>query len=164
MNATQNRNQPHARPYLSQRLIRGLDRVGKWLGRESSQPSHLQVGRAGEEAAFFHLRRLGYVIVARNWRTQSLRGDLDLVGWHEGTLCFIEVKTRSQRDIVPAEFAIDDAKQRMLRRMAQAWVRHSPVSENVPKRFDAVAVYPTAGQPEVEVFRNAFSWQRPSSW
>jgi putative endonuclease len=153
--------------YFSELIIRVLDRIGRWLGRKSVQPAHLRVGRAGEEAALFHLRRMGYVIVARNWRTRRLRGDLDLVGWHEGSLCFIEVKTRSQRDIVPAEFAIDSAKQNMLRRMARAWLQnwlsHHPATQRVPKRFDAVSVYLDGAQPEIEVRCNAFPWHK-NAW
>jgi len=152
---------PHPKPYIAERIIHLLQKFAAWRGLKSLLPAHLEVGRAGEEAAFFHLRRSGYVIVARNWRTQRLRGDLDLIGWHEGTLCFIEVKTRSQRDIVPAEFAIDEAKRRMLRRMARAWLRQCKWAEKAPKRFDSVAVYLTDTQPEIELRRNAFAWDNP---
>jgi putative endonuclease len=154
---------PRTKPYLSERIIRVLDWFGVRLGRKSSQPAHLNVGRAGEEIAYFHLRRLGYIIVARNWRTQRLRGDLDLIGWHEGTLCFIEVKTRSRRDSYPAEFAIDEAKRKMLRRMAHAWLRHCPGAEQASKRFDAVSVYLTGASPEIEVRQSAIAWQI-SAW
>ena len=54
--------------------------------------------------------RLGYIIVARNWRTARHRGELDLIGWERNVLCFIEVKTRTSRDVKPAEAAVDRGK------------------------------------------------------
>ena len=152
-----------SRPYFSERLIAWIDGIGARLGRKSALPEHLVVGRAGEEAAMFHLRRMGYTIVASDWRSARLRGDIDLIGWHEGTLCFIEVKTRSQRNIVPAAFSIDDGKRNMLRRMARAWVKHCAWAEKEPKRFDVVSVYLNGASPEIEVQRNAFAWHKPEN-
>src|SRR5271154_103436 len=86
------------------------------------QPAHLELGRRGEEAAYFYLRRLGYVVVARGWRTAKVRGDLDLVAWEGVTLCFIEVKTRSSRNVATAESAVDEDKTRVLRRMARQYL------------------------------------------
>lgn len=62
--------------------------------RRQAEPAHLATGRHGELAAFFYLRRQGYIVVARGWRSGRLRGDIDLIAWHGETLCFIEVKTR----------------------------------------------------------------------
>ena len=62
-------------------------------------PGHLFTGRRGEEEAYFHLRQLGYVMVARNYRSARSRSELDLVAWDDATLCFIEVKTRTTRAI-----------------------------------------------------------------
>ena len=78
-----------------------LDHAAKWLPQREA--AHLATGRSGEDAAYFHLRKLGYVMAARNWRTVSRRGELDMVGWDGETLCFIEVKTRGTRSVVPAE-------------------------------------------------------------
>jgi putative endonuclease len=59
------------------------------------RPAHQQTGRRGEEAAYFFLRKLGYVMVARNYRTPRRRGEIDLIGWDDDVLCFVEVKTRT---------------------------------------------------------------------
>ncbi|MDT7811387.1 MAG: putative endonuclease, partial [Acidobacteriaceae bacterium] len=80
------------------------DRLG--IGRAA----HLELGRRGEEAAFFYLRRHGYIVVARDWRSGKARGDLDLVAWEGDTLCFIEVKTRGSRNVATAESAVDHDK------------------------------------------------------
>jgi hypothetical protein len=55
-------------------------------------PDHLRTGRRGEEDASFYLRRRGYIMVARNFRTPNRRGEIDLIGWHEDVLCFVEVR------------------------------------------------------------------------
>ncbi|MGB8008858.1 MAG: YraN family protein [Terriglobales bacterium] len=120
-------------------------------------PQHQITGRRGEEDAYFHLRRLGYTIIARNFRCPNHRGELDLVGWDGDVLCFIEVKTRTSRDFKPAEAAVDRDKQKELSLVARDFVRHLPAS--CQWRFDVLAVYYDEGQsrPSFELFRNAFS-------
>jgi putative endonuclease len=142
----------------SERTIAVLDRIASVLGRTDSRAKHLSVGAAGEEAALFHLRRLGYTILAHNWRTSSLRGDIDLVALHQSAICFIEVKSRSARSIVSAAFAVDDAKCRMLRRMARAWLRQTRTDASIPTRFDVVSVYFDQAEPRIEVLQDAFPW------
>jgi putative endonuclease len=122
-------------------------------------PQHLLTGERGEDLAFFHLRSKGYTVVARRWRSERLRGDLDLVAWDGDTLVIVEVKTRTARDLVPADFAVDDDKQRMLRRMSAAYVRQFPERhrERVPVRFDVLSVYAIGESVEFEHFMDAFS-------
>src|SRR3954471_3049485 len=69
--------------------------------RAKGDPIHLEVGRRGEELAYFYLREQGYTVVARNWRNPRRKGELDIVGWHEQVLCFVEVKTRTKKAFVP---------------------------------------------------------------
>src|SRR5271154_465903 len=111
-------------------------------GMRSVAP-HLATGERGEREALFHLRKMGYTIVGRRWKSAKLWGDVDLIGWDGPTLCFIEVKTRSGRDAMPAESAVDRDKQEMLRRMARAYLRGFPekLRAEVPVRFDVVSVY-----------------------
>ena len=121
---------------------------------------HLATGLKGEREALFELRRMGYTIVARRWRNAKLRGDVDLIGWEGDWLCFIEVKTRTERTAVPAEFAVDSDKQEMLRKMARAYLRGFPekLREEVPVRFDVLSVYLLPTGVEFELYRGAFGW------
>ncbi len=41
--------------------------------------------------------------VARNFRLPNRGGEIDLIGWDRDVLCFIEVKTRTTRNVKPAE-------------------------------------------------------------
>jgi putative endonuclease len=143
-----------------------FERTTVWLDRQAarkagqSRPAaHLTTGVRGEDAAYFHLRRLGYIVVARRWRSPRLRGDIDLIGWDGESLCFIEVKTRSSRTFQPAEVAVDREKRKTLCRMAREYVRHMENLERIPVRFDVVSVYFPSGKPEFEVFRGAFASQ-----
>jgi putative endonuclease len=141
---------------MTQAILRALDwLIARTLSPEDV-PEHLRTGRRGEEDAYFYLRRRGYTIVARNYRSPHHRGELDLVGWELDVLCFIEVKTRTTRDIKPAEAAVDRDKQRELARVARDFLRHMPAS--APWRFDVLAVYYDGGssRPAFELFQNAF--------
>ena len=140
-------------------VLRWLD---EWGWRRRKVPEHLAVGLRGEREALFHLRGLGYVVVARRWRTAKLRGDVDLIGWDGDRLCFVEVKTRTGRDgMDPAEAAVDEPKREMLRRMARAYGKRFPAKlrGEVAVRFDVVSVYLQPTGVEFEVYRGAFGWQ-----
>ena len=64
-------------------------------------PAHLRTGKLGEEKAYFYLRRLGYTVVSRNFRSSRCRGEIDLIAWDKDVLCFIEVKTRTTLAVKP---------------------------------------------------------------
>jgi putative endonuclease len=146
---------------LTQNLLRGLDRViSKTSAKDTQTPAHQRTGRRGEEDAYFYLRRRGYVMVARNFRTARHHGEIDLIGWDKDVLCFVEVKTRTTRDVKPAEAAVDREKRRAIRTVARDYLRLLPerqFSEPPQWRFDVVTVYYEGrpGLPTFELFQNA---------
>jgi putative endonuclease len=140
-----------------ERMLGRLERL-----RRGPIAPHLQTGLRGEQAALFELRRRGVVVVARRWGSAKLRGDVDLIGWDGGTLCFYEVKTRTKRDMTPAEAAVDDLKRDMVRGLARAYLHRFPERERatIPVRFDVVSVYILSGVVGgSEVFEGAFGWR-----
>jgi putative endonuclease len=141
---------------ITQAVVRVLDWVAERTLAPDDIPAHQRTGRRGEEYAYFYLRRLGYVMVARNFRSPRRRGEIDLIGWEKDVLCFIEVKTRTTRDVKPAEAAVDRDKQRGLAAVAEEYLRH--MAPSCRWRFDVVTVYYEAqsSQPLIELFRNAF--------
>lgn len=108
---------------ITRAAIKALDGVAGRVLPKSRRAAHLEVGRKGEEEAYFQLRRLGYVMVARNYRSPRSKGEIDLVGWDGEVLCFVEVKTRTTRAVAPAEAAVDEDKQRELRAVAREYLR-----------------------------------------
>ncbi len=96
------------------------------------------LGRAGERMAEEHLRRLGFDVLERNYRTRW--GELDLVAFDGRTLVFCEVKARRAGTGQPFD-ALHRGKQRQVRRMAASWLAersHRPRAADL--RFDAIGV------------------------
>jgi putative endonuclease len=143
---------------LVQSAARALDKVSEAIGHKEKTAAHLLTGQAGEDAAYFHLRQLGYIMVARNWRVPSCKGELDLVAWDGEVLCFVEVKSRTTHDVKPAEAAVDEHKRRELAAMARNFLHRLRRDKPPACRFDVVSVYfSTGAPPEITLFKNAFS-------
>lgn len=147
---------------LQRRRLLQLTRFAHRLHPPPARTANLRTGERGEFEALFFLRGLSYTVVERRWRSPELNGDLDLVAWDGSTLCAIEVKTRTTRDLTPAASAIDETKRNMLRRMARAYLRSLPGQRDTPilLRFDVVSVYLIGPAPretvECELIRDAF--------
>ena len=139
---------------LTQTVIRSLDWLAGRYRPPDPRPLHQRTGTRGEDDAYFHLRKLGYVIVARNFRSPRCRGEIDLIGWDGNLLCFIEVKTRTSRDVKAAEAAVDRHKRRELAEVAREYRRLVPPS--CQWRIDIVSVYydRSTARPQIELFRN----------
>jgi putative endonuclease len=116
-------------------------------------PDHA-LGRLGEDMAHRHLRRNGYTIVARNYRTRSGSGEIDLVAWEGAALVFVEVKSRRTDEFGPPERNVDLEKRRHIVRAARDYVRRAEVPwSNV--RFDIVTVL-LKNIPVVRLQKDAF--------
>jgi putative endonuclease len=141
---------------LTRVTVRLLDGLAARTLAPVDRSEHHQTGRRGEEDAYFFLRKFGYVIGARNYRSPRRRGEIDLIDWDDEVLCFIEVKTRSSHHVKPAEVAVDQDKQRELQGVGREYLRRLP--SNLQWRFDVVSVYyenPSASA-RIELFENAF--------
>jgi putative endonuclease len=109
----------------------------------------------GEDLAHRYLRRHGCTVVARNYRTRSGSGEVDIVAWHGPTLVFVEVKTRSTEEYGAPERAVDAEKMFRVQRAANDYARRAGV---LPERmrFDIVSV--ALGQmTQVDWIRDAFA-------
>jgi putative endonuclease len=118
----------------------------------------LAAGRRGEDLAHRYLRRLGYVIVARNYRLSSGEAEADLIARDGEDLVIVEVKTRATDEFGPPEGAVTPEKQRHLLRVAREYARKSDTPwERV--RFDVVSIV-LRRKPEITVLRGAFRIDR----
>jgi putative endonuclease len=143
----------------AERALAGLEWIAGRRKRAAALPAHLLTGLEGEDAAFFYLLRKGYVVVARRWSSGDVDGDVDLIAWQGTLLCFVEVKTRTARDMTPAETAVDSHKRAILRRLARRYVRQLPQETAPQVRFDVLSVYLVPGEEKEFVhFENAFGW------
>jgi putative endonuclease len=102
------------------------------------------IGALGERLAADHLRRAGYRIVERNYRTRY--GELDIVADCDECIVFCEVKTRVVgRANGPAALdSIGVDKRRRVRAMAAQWLSERRAALSQPwraeMRFDAIGI------------------------
>ena len=113
----------------------------------------LSLGRMGEELAVARLKAMKYKIIERNYRCPL--GEVDIIAKEEGTLVFVEVKTRATKDFGGPAAAVNERKQRQLSRVALMYLNQKKVKD-APARFDVVAVDLSGLQPRIEVIQNAF--------
>lgn len=115
---------------------------GQGKGRDA-RPGPSERGALAEAQALAHLQRQGLVLVQRNYRVArgpSRRGgEIDLIlRDRDGTLVFVEVRSRAQGRHGGAAASIGPAKRASLVFAAQSYLlRCSPLP---PCRFDVVAV------------------------
>jgi Holliday junction resolvase-like predicted endonuclease len=111
-----------------------------------------RTGIRGETYAYWFLRAQGYVMVARNFITPGLKGEIDIVGYDGSTLAFVEVKTRSASDNpsdnAPPELAVDDEKQQNVTRLATRFSAARRVDLD-HCRFDVVAIETRPGRAPI---------------
>ena len=96
-----------------------------------------RIGAEGEDLATDYLRDNGYLVVERNWRRGS-HIELDIVAEREGTLHFVEVKTRSSESWQSPEDAITPQKLKALVRAVNNYVAHNNIECEVA--LDLIAI------------------------
>jgi putative endonuclease len=105
-------------------------------------------GSEAEDRACEVLRKLGFEIVARNWRCRY--GELDVVAREDDVLAFVEVKARASRAFGGPEGAVTAGKQRRI--VAAASLFLAERNCRLPVRFDVM----TFVESEATLFRDAF--------
>jgi putative endonuclease len=117
-------------------------------------PTTTELGAHGERIAVAYLTDAGLRVLDRNWRCRD--GELDIVARDGDALVFCEVKTRRGTGYGRPVEAVDRAKQRRLRTLAQRWL--AAHEEHAPElRFDVVGVLMRPARPAlVTHLREAF--------
>lgn len=114
------------------------------------------LGKSGEDRAAKFLTSQGYRILERNYRTPH--GEIDLIALHQGTIVFVEVKTRTSDAFGAPELAVTPQKQRRMVNSALGYIKYRKLHQ-VPCRFDVVAINAAAEQ-ELSLIQNAFEMDR----
>ena len=114
---------------------------------------NLYLGKSGEESAVGFLKKSGYKIVVKNYKTKL--GEIDIIAHDKDTIAFIEVKTRrSDRFGLPQE-AVLSAKQRQMAKAALVFLKENNLLDK-KARFDVVSVMYSQGVPKLDLIKNAF--------
>ena len=126
-------------PWVRKRLLDNPKRLGRW----------------GQNLSQRYLARRGCKTIARNYAVRG--GELDLVmADTNGTIVFVEVKTRQSEDFAPAKAAVNYKKQQKMIRTAKCFLREFRISGR-PLRFDIMTVIlGPKGAPVVQHYPNAF--------
>jgi putative endonuclease len=96
-------------------------------------------GVRGEDLAMRFLQERNFIVVARNFKPRSGRGEIDIVAWDNDTLVFVEVKSSIDDERGTPDRAIDRYKRERLEWSARSYLAKA----NVPwerSRFDIVTI------------------------
>lgn len=111
-------------------------------------------GGAAEELAAEHLRRAGYRVLQRNYRSRV--GEIDIVAADGDILCFIEVKFRMSTGQGHPLESVTPAKQRKISLTALSYLQEAQACDDRTVRFDVVAITLTDELCEIQLVKNAF--------
>lgn len=125
------------------------DKILKKILRERTDgKAKKRLGGKGEHLAARHLKKLGYKILERNYRTPFC--EVDIIAKRDDVLCFCEVKTRNSDAFGAPSEAVNRSKQRLYIRAAHHYLRGKA---DVTVRFDIIEVF----RGEVNHIENAFT-------
>lgn len=114
--------------------------------------THNRLGKAGEDAAVAYLERHEYVIRHRNWRKGHL--ELDIVAAKHNVLVIVEVKTRSNTEVIEPFEAVGGLKKYHLMKAADAYVKEFGLDGEI--RFDIITLVGEADNFHLEHIKDAF--------
>jgi putative endonuclease len=126
------------------------------LNRNKLLADRERLGRWGEKQCEKFLKRRGLKTLARNFACKT--GEIDLImADTDGSVVFVEVKTRAGEDFTDTEDVITTSKMSKMTRTARYFLASHNI-ENRPFRFDVVTIIlPTKGRPQIRNYKNAFS-------
>ncbi len=111
-----------------------------------------ETGTRYEALAAEYLEENDVRIIKRNYRDR--RGEIDIIGLHQGYLVFFEVKYRKNASSGSASEAVGPHKQRQICRTADRFLFSNEIPLDSPVRFDVVAI----DGNEITWIRNAFPY------
>ena len=114
-------------------------------------------GVLGERSAAEYLEKNGYRIVCRNYKNRI--SEIDIIAKDADTLCFIEVKTRKNKNFGTGAEFVNKAKIDKLILGARSYISTHNVCCDI--RFDVVEVYGEVMPggfcvSEINIIKNAF--------
>jgi len=112
----------------------------------------VKLGQRGEDLAASYLKKKGYKIIHRNFKTMI--GEIDIIARDRDDLVFIEVKTRESLEYGQPFESVNRNKRRKIANVAMLYLKKL---KDIPHcRFDVVSVYYKEGRPEFDLIQYAF--------
>ena len=110
------------------------------------------LGSEGEDIAADLLKKKGYKIIRRNYKTPL--GEADIIVKDNNTIVFVEVKTRTSDTFGRPFEAVNYRKQEKFKKIALYYLKHNKIE--LPVRFDVVSILSKDGKAEVNHIIEAF--------
>lgn len=110
------------------------------------------LGKKGEALAVSFLRKKGFKIVEKNYRT--VFGEIDIIAKDKQVIVFIEVKTRSDNAFGYPFEAVNTRKREKIRKVALSFLKK--YKRELPVRFDVLSITIKEGKEHIEHFKDAF--------
>lgn len=108
-------------------------------------------GLKGEALAISYLKRKGYKILEKNYRTKF--GEIDVIASKDDVVVFIEVKTRTTEAFGAPEESVTRQKQERIKKAALYYLKHL---KTIPAlRFDVISIE-LKPEPQIEHIEYAF--------
>lgn len=98
------------------------------------------LGDSGERIAAMFLEQRGYKIIARNWRSPTRIGEMDLIAQDADGLAFVEVRTRRGNAMGTPEESLTPRKRKRLIEIAQEYLQAHEQYADSAWRIDLVAI------------------------
>lgn len=108
----------------------------------------------GEELAASYLKKHGYCIEERNYRTR--RGEIDIIASRDNSLVCIEVKTWKKMTVDSMEYSINGKKQRTYIQLCKSFINQTKRFDSFFIRFDVMHIDASTGN--IEHIEDAF-WE-----
>lgn len=112
----------------------------------------IRLGKEGEEIATNFLKKRGYKILCRNYKTPL--GEADIIAKDKNCIVFIEVKTRSNDSFGQPFESIDFRKKERLKKIALYYLKQHQTE--LPVRFDVISIFCKDGRKEINYIKEAF--------
>ena len=125
------------------------------LNKQKLLTDRERLGRWGEKRCEKFLKKKGLKTLTRNFSCKT--GELDLVMVDtDGTIVFVEVRTKAASDFATPEDSITKPKKTRLLRTVRYFLATNNIQDR-PYRFDIVAiVLDKSTKPKINHYKNAF--------
>jgi len=110
------------------------------------------VGKDGEDLAVNFLKKKGYKIIERNFRTSF--GEIDIIAKDGEIIVFTEVKTRTDETFGHPFEAVHRKKREKMRNVALCFLKMK--KRELPSRFDVLSISIDNGEKNIEHIIDAF--------
>lgn len=114
---------------------------------------NLNLGILAEDKAEEFLKKSGYQILRRNYKTKL--GEVDIIAKDKDTFCFVEVKCRSTDKFGKGFEAVSGKKQGQISKAALSFLKENNLLDR-RARFDVVSLDACGPEEKITLIKNAF--------